>query len=113
MISITNAEMQNMYYFIRQSVYELKHLTSDHKNIIIAVPSLILYFFKHYPMYEYRGLDVPVNELSENLFCGVKTQPHFNNEIVVFYTEYHCNPELFKPRIYQIKMLNEKTRNEQ
>ena len=102
-IEITNAEMQNIYHFIRQSVYELKHLTSNHENIIIAIPSLLMYCLKNYPMYEYRGLDVPENQLSENLFYGVKTQPHFNNEIVVFYSEYHCDPGLFKPRIHQIK----------
>lgn len=102
-IELTNAEMQNIYHFIRQSVYELKHLTSNHEKIIIAMPNLIVYFFKNYPMYEYRGLDVPENQLSENLFCGVKTQPHFNNEIVVFYADYYINPEFYKPRIYQVK----------
>jgi hypothetical protein len=106
-LEMTNEEMQNIYHFIRQNVYELKYLTSDHKNIIVAIPSLVFYFFKHYPMYEYRGLDTPENELSENLFCGVKTQAHFNNEIVVFYTDYYRNPELFNPRIYQLKFVED------
>ena len=106
-IELTNAEMQNIYYFIRKSVYELKHLTSNHENIIIAMPSLLMYCLKNYPMYEYRGLDVPENQLSENLFCGVKAQPHYNNEIVVFYSDFYINPEFFKPRIYQLKTLNE------
>jgi hypothetical protein len=103
MISITNAEMQSIYHFIRQSVYELKNLTSNHKGIIIAAPNYIFYFFKQYPMYEYRGLDVPENQLSENLFFGIKVQPHYQNEIVVFYQDYYYSPELFKPKIYTIK----------
>jgi hypothetical protein len=100
---ITNVEMQNIYHFIRQSVYDLKHLTNSHRDIKVAIPSWILYLFKNYPMYEYRSLDTPRNQLSENLFCGIEVQPHFKNEIVVFYTDYHINPERFKPSIYEIQ----------
>lgn len=100
---ITNAEMQSIYHFIRQSIYELKNLTSNHEGIIIAMPNYMVHFFKQYPMYEYRGLDVPENQLMENLFCGVKVQPHYQNEIVVFYQDYYYSPELFKPRIHTIK----------
>lgn len=106
-LEMTNAEMQNIDHFIRQSVHDLKHLACDHENIIIAMPSLVLYLFKRYPMYRYRGLETPENELSENLFYGVKTQPHFNNEIVVFYAYYYKNPELLKPRIYQLKFVKD------
>lgn len=103
MIKITNEEMQSIYHFIRQSVYDFKHLTPNHNRIIIAIPDFMLYFLTNYPIYEYRGMDTPIKELSEYLFYGVKVQPHYANEIVVFYQDYHFNPEIFKPKIHIIK----------
>lgn len=103
MINITNEQMQGIYQFLRKAIYEYKHhLTSDHKRIIIAMPNFLLYFLYQFPMYEYRN-GTPVNELSEYLFEGVKIQPHYTNEIVVFYEDYHFNPEKFKPQIHIIK----------
>ncbi|MEO6176959.1 MAG: hypothetical protein ABIP27_17530 [Flavobacterium circumlabens] len=103
MIKITREEMQSIYQFIFQSVYDLKLLTPYHDRIIVACPEFIIYFLKNYPKYEYRNQDTPFNELREYNIYGVKVQPHYANEVVVFYQDYHHNPEIYKPKIYIIK----------
>ena len=103
MIKIYHEEMQSIYHFIQQSVYDLKRLTPYHDRIIVACPEYLIYFFKNYPVYEYRNQDTPFNELREYNIYGVKVQPHYANEIVVFFQDYHFNPEIFKPKIHIIK----------
>lgn len=38
-----------------------------------------------------------------DIIYGAKIQPHFKNEVVVFYADYYKNPELFKPKILEVE----------
>ena len=107
MKKVTNQEMQEIFNFIRQSVYEFKELNFNGEEIIIALPNWLICFFQHYPMYEYRGFDVPVEQFNEYLFFGIKTQPHYTDEIVVFYKDFHYCPDKDTYKIHLIKFTND------
>ena len=107
MKKITHQEIQEIYNFIRQSVYELNRLTPNNDEIVIALPSWLIYLFQHSPIREYRGIDVFPERIMEYVFMGIKTQPHYTDEIVVFYKEFQYCRDTTTYKIHQIQFDND------
>jgi uncharacterized membrane-anchored protein YitT (DUF2179 family) len=42
-----------------------------------------------------------------NKYFDIEVQPHYKDEVVVFFKDYHVNPESLKPMIYEIKTQEE------
>ena len=46
-----------------------------------------------------------------NKYFDIEVQPHYKDEVVVFFKDYHVNPESLKPMIYEIKTQEEWKQN--
>lgn len=99
---ITHAQVNEMLLFIEHEMYKLKHELRGcyHDKIVILIPNWIKPFFNMYLRSVYNfGQPYP---FAVKIY-GIRTQPNYNDEIVIFYEDYHLNPERFKPAIYTIK----------
>lgn len=97
---ISNQEIEAISDFIRRSVYEFKALGLSGDDIVISIPNWIKYCYRYYIRSE--------NSFNEaraewRLFYGIVTQPHYANEVVVFFKNNHNNHEKFTPKIHVIQ----------
>lgn len=103
---ISYHELDNIYNFIRESIYDLNRLGCQTHEIVIAIPNwfkelLFCYNKQRFPTFTW-------NDSNQVLFFGVKIQYHYTDEIVVFFQDYHFDRETFKAVIHVIKFENEK-----
>lgn len=105
--SVSHDEIRAMMHFIEYEINKLKMQLNhpDQSKIVIMLPNWITMFFVLYNREQIYNYQIP---LADFRFFGVKTQPNCLDEIVVFYEDYHYDPERFKPAIYLIRFEIEK-----
>ncbi|MFV8351576.1 hypothetical protein [Flavobacterium sp. XS2P14] len=107
---ITIKELENILDFIKNEVDRLKWETNTPDKILIMLPNWFLEVF----LLSLRGLyNRDEFHYLKQRFEGIKTQPHYADEIVIFFEDYHINPSFFTPAIYTINFENEENRKEQ
>lgn len=100
---VVNKEvLEEIATFIGEELFRLKGKLQylDIDKTVVSMPDWLLQMFQ-----AYFRTTVSYSERQELLashFYGSKIQSHFKNEVVVFYRDYHMNPELFEPKIYII-----------
>lgn len=103
MKSITPREIDNILHFVRLKSLDLqKYYNIQPEKIIVAIPNWIVYVIMDAPMYKINYSPYP-DKWADWTLCGVKKQPHYKDEIVVFFENYHYDPERFMPQVYEIK----------
>jgi hypothetical protein len=105
MKKISNIEIEHIFRFVRDEVYKHKRQLRPYEwnKITVALPDWLAYFILDSPRVVVNDSGLPHDRYPSS-FYGVKRQPHYKDEIVVFYDDFHYNPELFKPSIYQFKI---------
>lgn len=98
---ITREELNNILDFIRNEVYRLKWETNTPDKILIMLPN---WFLEVFLMSLRESFNRDEFHYLKQRFEGVKTQPHYADEIVVFFEDYHFNPERFSPKIHLIQI---------
>lgn len=100
---VVNKETLNeITIFIGEELFELKSKLKhqDIDKVVITMPDWLLQIFKAY--FRTTVSYSEEEKLLESFFYGSRVQPHFKNEVVIFYRDYHMNPKLFEPKIYAI-----------
>ncbi len=98
--NITNQELNEILDFIRNEVDRLKWETNTPDKILIMLPNWFLEYF----IFSLRNIfHRDEFHYLKQRFEGIKTQPHYTDEIVVFFEDYHFNPERLSPKIHIIK----------
>ena len=98
---ITNAEINEIFLFVRKAIAVYREAGVPNLELIIALPEwlkeVIIYFNRaHFN-------SSTSTELLHSQFFGVETQPHFKDEVVVFVKRFDSLGELYEPFIHQIK----------
>ena len=98
---ITESEINEIFLFVRKATDVYREAGVINPEIIIALPEwlkeVIIYFNKAH-------FNVMSNtQLLIYRFCGVETQPHFKDEVVVFVKRFDSLGELYEPFIHEIK----------
>lgn len=103
---ITHAQVNEILRFIEHEIYKLRHELrgSYYDEIVVLIPNWIKPFFD---IYLRAKISFWNSQLLELKIYGIRTQPNYTDEIVVFYQDYYRNPERFKPAIYTIKFEEE------
>lgn len=101
-MKISKTTIEEITSFIGRESFELKAKLKheDSNKVVVAIPDWLFSIFKYYYNINVSGL--PELEGSLSYFYGCRIQPHFKDEVVVFYQDYHLDPKLFEPKIYTI-----------
>jgi hypothetical protein len=100
-------EINKVHNFVLNSIYEFLKLNVQSSELIICLPNWLKHLLLRYPMH----YSVPFSHNYDpriifeiEKFFDVSTQPHYKDEVVVFFQNYHLGNEKFSPRIYEIKI---------
>lgn len=102
-MQISREEINKIVNFIQRAIFDLKRKTNKRDDIIIAMPA----FFEEaycrlFACYPPLDLEDNIYQIQIRPFFGCETQPHFKNEIVVFYKHFYYDEELLAPHVHQI-----------
>lgn len=102
---IEKHELDNIDRFIREKLYDLNAIGCRTPELIIGIPNwskelMVIYNMKKFPI-SFRG------DQKQLWYFGAKVQPHYLDEVAVFFENYHFDPDRFKPAIHEINFDNE------
>lgn len=103
--TITEKEMNSIYLHIQNSIFDLQSAFVFKKEIAILMPDWLKGIMQRNPLVIYAGFSD--KETIDARYAGIKVYPHYQDEVVVFFKDYHVNTNMFKPMIYQIKTEDE------
>ncbi|WP_281233485.1 hypothetical protein [Flavobacterium gelatinilyticum] len=112
-MQISKQEIDKISNFIQRAILDLKQKNVKRDDIIIAMPCFFEAAFSRLfscyppPDYDHNRLRIAVHP-----FFNCFTQPHFKNEIVVFYKYYYYDEAYFIPHVHTIVFEDEKKINE-
>lgn len=107
---IEKHELDNIDNFIREKLYDLNAIGCRTHKIIIGIPNWLKELIV---VYNREKFSRPFMDDQKQLwYFGSKVQPHYSDEVVVFFENYHYDPERFKPAIHKINFKNEENRKE-
>lgn len=97
----TYNKMDEIYSFVRNSLYDFDSMGVHKEKIRILMPDSVKYIMKHYYFraVQYR---TPEEQLKEARYCDIEVYPHYKNEIVVYCTEFDSHKELDQPKILEL-----------
>lgn len=99
---ISYEKLDEIFNFVRHSIYQLKELNLRNEDIKILMPSWFKFVMEHsYTRYTYYR--TAEQQLIEAKFFDIEVLPHFKNEIVVYCKEFYLNKELDQPKIFIIE----------
>lgn len=105
MKEISTEELQEITDFIQTEQLRLKELLrhSSVDSITILMPNWLVQTFKYHFYTNVKSVDPILNSAgSTDYFFGCEVKPHYKDEVVVFYKDYHINPKFLEPKIYTI-----------
>lgn len=86
-----------------------KNCQSD--ELIISLPNWLQQLLRSYPMVNHVDYNMKMI-LEHSKYFDIKIQPHFTDEVAVFFKDYHHDPSFFTPAIHIINFENEENRKE-
>lgn len=106
--SIEKHELLKIHNFLRSTIYEFKEMNIRSNELLITLPNWLKHILRSYPMQYAVPSDLePVQLYEINKYFDIEVQPHYKDEVVVFFQNYHLGNEKFSPRIYEIKTQEE------
>jgi hypothetical protein len=105
---IEKHELLKIHNFLRSAIYEFKEMNIRSNELLITLPNWLKHILRSYPMQiAVSSYLEPVQLYEINKYFDIEVQPHYKDEVVVFFKDYHVNPENLKPMIYEIKTQEE------
>jgi len=101
-MKISKQEIEQIANFVHSAVRELKHKTMDHDKIIVCMPFYLTEFFRREVIWPPDSMWHNPEKVAIKRFYNCKVQPHYANEVVVFYEYFYLNPEHYQPKIHTI-----------
>jgi hypothetical protein len=99
---INKSEILAIHNFLMSAIYDFKAMNCQSDELIISMPNWLQELLRWRPMIKYLDYN-ELMSLEYFKYANIKTQPHYIDEVVVFFKDYHLNPEKLTPRIYEIK----------
>lgn len=109
--SIQREELDAIHHFIRLAIYDFHKMNCQSHELIICLPNWLQRIMRYYPMTIGVTLEQS-QDLNFSRFYDIEVQPHFKNEVVLFFKEYHINPDYFTPAIHVISFEDEENRKQ-
>lgn len=110
--SINQSEILAIHHFLRSAIYDFHAMNCQSDELIISLPNWLQIILRSYPMVNYTDHNAAIL-LTHSKYFDIQVQPHFKDEIVVFFKDYHINSGFFTPAIHIINFENEENRKEQ
>jgi hypothetical protein len=102
--TIEKHELLKIYNFLCSAIYEFKEMNIRSNELLITMPNWLKHILRSYPMQYAVPSDLePVQLYEINKYFDIELQLHYKDEVVVFFKDYHVNPERLQPMIYEIK----------
>lgn len=98
---ITNAEINEIFLFVRKATALYREAGVPNPEIIIALPEWLKEVMIYFNNAHFNAMSSAQSLIYR--FCGVETQPHFKDEVVVFVKRFDSFGELYEPFIHEIK----------
>lgn len=109
--SINKSEILALHNFLMDAIHYFITLNCQSDELIISLPNWLQQLLRSYPMVSH--LDDNLKMILEHLkYFDVKIQPHYTDEVVVFFKDYHIHPEKLAPKIHTINFEDEENRKE-
>ncbi|MFV8370849.1 hypothetical protein [Flavobacterium sp. LB2P74] len=110
--SINQSEILAIHHFLRSAIYDFHAMNCQSDELIISLPNWLQIILRSYPMVNYIDHNAAIL-LTHSKYFDIKIQPHYSDEVVVFFKDYHINPSFFTPFIHIINFENEENRKQQ
>ena len=109
---IEKYELLHIHNFLQGAIYEFQKMNVRSNELLITLPNWLKYILRSYPMqYAVTSYEEVAQLVEINKYFDIEVQPHYKDEVVVFFKDYHVNPESLKPMIYEIKTQEEWKQN--
>jgi hypothetical protein len=109
--SINQSEILAIHNFLMGAIDEFSASNCKSDDLIISIPNWLHQLLRSYQMRNYLDYN-RVMALEHSKYFDVKIQPHYSDEVVVFFKDFHINPNFFPPAIHTINFENEENRKE-
>lgn len=109
--SISKSEILAIHNFLMNAIHDFYAMDCDSDDLIISLPNWLQQLLRWQPIHKYLDFNDAMS-LEDSKYADIKTQPHYSDEVVVFFKDYHIHPEKLAPKIHTINFENEENRKE-
>jgi len=99
---INKSEILAIHNFLMGAINDFHAMNCRSNELIISMPNWLQQLLHWRPIINYLDYNEPMS-LDHSKYADVKIQPHYSDEVVVFFKDYHQISEYIMPRIYKIK----------
>jgi hypothetical protein len=100
---INKSEILAIHNFLMCAIYDFHAMNCQSDELIISMPNWLQQLLRWHPIIKYLDYNEPMS-LEHSKYADIKTQPHYSDEVVVFFKDYHINPQSFSPKIHLIQI---------
>ncbi|MGM8362115.1 hypothetical protein ACSV4D_09395 [Flavobacterium sp. ARAG 55.4] len=104
---ITLEELDAIHNFIRESRHHFEYMGCRACELMICIPNWLKIVLINYPLVDYISYH-PSAEIERRKLYDFEIRPHYTDEVVLFFKDYHINPDYFKPAIHVIQFEDKK-----